>query len=175
MALGCADGKFLNELSGDEGAFWSALSEALVFDRIVGKTFGARPKVGHAPDFLLIENGRRIWIEVVCPQPGGIPLDWLEWVPGVGDVPHNQILLRWTTAIKEKTEKLLGSLDGQRRGYLDKGVVEPSDSYVIVVNGCRLRHGPFASLEGITQYPYAVEAALAWGPFFSGWIPNQTR
>lgn len=165
MASGYADGKFLNELAGNEGAFWSALSEALVFDRIAAKAFGARAKIGHGPDFLLMDNGRRVWIEVVCPQPGDIPADWLACVPGFGSVPHNQILLRWTAAIKEKTEKLLGSPDGQRKGYLQKGVVDPSDCYVIAVNGCRLRHGLASALEGITQYPYAVEAALALGPY----------
>jgi type I restriction enzyme S subunit len=72
------------------------------------------------------------------------------------------MLLRWTSAIKEKSEKLLG---GQcRTGYLEKGIVGPRDSYVIAVNSRRLR-GVFASLNGISQFPFAVEAAFAIGPY----------
>lgn len=71
------------------------------------------------------------------------------------------MLLRWTAAIKEKSEKLLGGPRGS--GYLAKGIVGPRDSYVIAVNGRRLR-GAFASLHGISQFPFAVEAAFAVGP-----------
>jgi len=103
---------------------------------------------------------------VVCPQPANIPVNWLDLRPGVAfEFPHVEILLRWTSAIKAKAERLLGSADGTVRGYLDSGVVSPEDAYVIVVNGCRLRNGPFSALFGISQFPFAAEAVFPIGPY----------
>ncbi len=95
-----------------------------------------------------------------------MPHSWINIEPGtVGDFPHQAILLRWTSAIKEKAEKLLGSADGKVRGYLSNGVVAADDAYVIAVNGCRLRHGPFSALLGISQFPFAAEAVFPIGPY----------
>jgi len=102
-------------------------------------------------------NGKRIWIEVVCPTPTGIPLN-----SGVA-FPHNQILLRQTSTVKEKAEKLIGSSDGNVKGYVDKGVVALDDAYVIAVNGRQLR-GLFPILKGISGFPFAMEAVFAVGP-----------
>lgn len=74
------------------------------------------------------------------------------------------MLLRWTTAIKEKSEKLLGKLDEAAGGYLGKGVVAAEDAYVIAVNA-RLLRADWPNLEGISQFPFAVEATLCVGPF----------
>jgi type I restriction enzyme S subunit len=86
------------------------------------------------------------------------PDHWLEHLkPGefkVGDVPHNEILLRWTAAIKAKWEKL--------KVYHTKNIVAASDAYVIAVNGCQL--GAFPLNEGVSRYPYAVEAVYPLGP-----------
>jgi type I restriction enzyme S subunit len=64
--------------------------------------------------------------------------------------PHEQMLLRWTSAIKEKWEKLIGSQDGTFKGWVEKGIVVPEDAYVIAVNGRQLR-GAFPALTGISQ------------------------
>jgi len=86
------------------------------------------------PDFRIERGGKTIWIEAICPEAKGIPQDWLEGPkPGefkVGDVPHKEVLLRWTAAIKEKRDKL--------EGYRKKGIVRADDIYVIAVNGCQL-------------------------------------
>lgn len=164
---GLADSNFTKDLcSGSEQNFWSRVSEALLAARL--KKIGLIPEPSHGggPDFLVIENGRKIWIEVICPEPTGVPSDWLE--PEMGTVisfPHEQILLRWTSAIKEKAEKLLGSLDGTIKGYIEKGIVASDDAYVIAVNGRQLRSGPFHELLGISQFPFAVEAVFAVGPY----------
>ena len=76
--------------------------------------------------------------------------------------PANEVLLRWTHAIKTKADRLVGTPD--RRGYLEEGLVRPSDVYVIAINRCRFRHGPFPELNGISQFPYAVEAVFPVGP-----------
>ncbi len=164
-----ADANFTNELcSGLEQKFWSRVSEALLSARLC--KVGLHPAPSHGgPDFLLIKEGRKIWIEVVCPEPRGVPSDWLTSTPPgvtkVVDFPHKNIILRWTSAIKEKAEKLIGSLDGTTKGYIEKGIVESGDAYVIAVNGCQLRNGPFPNLFGISQFPFAAEAVFAIGTY----------
>ncbi len=167
QASGMADPKFESELtSGSDPKFWSSLSEALIYEKLKNYQFLPRTNIGVGPDFLVSEGGRRIWIEVVCPEPTGLPEDWLEIKLGrVGTTPHNEILLRWTSAYKEKAEKLLGSSNGRTKGYLCSGIVACNDVYVIAINGCQLRHGPFSQLHGISQFPYAAEAVLPIGPY----------
>jgi len=169
VTSGLADAKFTKELcSGSEQKFWSCISEALLAAHLRKMGFDPKPSHAGGPDFLLIENGRKIWIEVICPEPAGVPSDWLAEELDkikVVDFPHEPILLRWTSAIKEKAEKLIGSLDGKVKGYLEKGIVAPEDAYVIAVNGCQLRNGPFPALLGISQFPFAAEAVFAIGPY----------
>lgn len=165
---GLADSNFIKELcSGSEKRYWSRVSEALLAARL--KNIGLTPEPSHdgGPDFSVTYNGRRIWIEVICPEPTGLPSGWIEPENGKAiSFPHEQILLRWTSAIKEKAEKLIGSLDGKVKGYIEKGIVASSDAYVIAVNGRKLRSGnPFPELLGISQFPFAVEAVFAVGPY----------
>jgi type I restriction enzyme S subunit len=62
-------------------------------------------------------------------------------------------------------EVLMGKPDGFP-GYLKNGVVGHDDIYVIAVNGRLLRGfgGTFGELNGISQFPFAVEATFAIGP-----------
>ncbi len=81
------------------------------------------------------------------------------------------VLLRWTAAIKAKVEKLRGDPTQGKVGYLASGIVHEEDAYVIAVNGLLLRGGGFGKgggfpqLEGISQFPLAVEATYAVGPY----------
>ncbi|WP_372526248.1 hypothetical protein [Piscinibacter sp.] len=164
---GLADPKFVSELTGgSDQKFWACVSEALIAARLRDKRFGSRKTMGEGPDFLVMAGTRRVWIEVVCPEPVNVPADWLD--PRSGEAvtfPHEAILLRWTSAIKAKAERLVGSEDGTRKGYLSSGLVAPEDAYVIAVNGCRLRSGPFPALFGISQFPFAAEAVFPVGPY----------
>ncbi len=150
--------------SGDEARYWQQLSEILLGHEL--RVAGLPLKPSHeGPDFLIEHGGQRIWIEVICPQAAGIPEEWLTHpFNRAFSYPHEAILLRWTAAIKEKAEKLLGNPGKGIKGYLDKGVVGPHDVYVIAVNGRLLRGPHFASISGISQYPCAVEAVFAVGP-----------
>ena len=162
VASGRADPKFLDELQIDERAFWSCASEALVFCRLVGKVFPER-KLGHGPDLLVVDEGRRLWIEVVCPQAMRVPQEWLNpAMNGTHSLPHRELLLRWTAAIRQKANALVG-VEGGAPGYLEKRIVGAGDAYVIAVNGCRLRSGPFPA-EGISGLPLAAEAVFPIGP-----------
>lgn len=161
---GLADPQFATELtSGEEQKFWGRLSEALIAKQLQQKHFPPRISPGVGPDFLVMDGTQKVWIEVICPEPKQVPAEWL--TPETNEVvtfPHEALLLRWTSAMKEKAAKLLGSAKCPN-GYIDSGIVSESDSYVIAVNGCRLRSGPFPTLMGISQFPFAAEAAFGFG------------
>jgi type I restriction enzyme S subunit len=72
----------------------------------------------------------------------------------VGTFPHNEILLRWTAALKAKWEKL--------SKYRKDGIVRDNDAYVIAINGCQL--GALPLNHGISRFPFAVEAVYCVGP-----------
>ena len=163
VASGRADPKFLDELQLGERNFWACASEAFVAARLAEKIFPDR-KNGHGPDFLVMDGARRVWIEVICPEAMRVPDDWLNPEPNnVHTLPDRELLLRWTAAIKQKANALLGADDGTP-GYLAKGIVTAGDAYVIAVNACRLRSGPFPSLVGISGLPFAAQAVFPIGP-----------
>ena len=133
------------------------------------------------PDLCIDHNGMKIWIEIITPQllpPSGNGTeaqkatreieDYLAPPPTdpkeirAIDVPTKQILLRWTAALKEKKEKLTGKNNRSNQlGYMEKGIVQPGDIYVIAINSVLLGHHGFV---GISQYPNPVEATFAVGP-----------
>ena len=165
IELELGDPNLATELcSGDEARYWQRLSEVLLANEMLDVGLPLTPS-RDGPDFLMEIDGRKLWIEVICPQPTGIPQDWLDQPKGraVG-FPHEALLLRWTAAIKEKAEKLLGNTTTSAKGYIDKGVVGPNDAYVIAVNARLLRGPHFATITGISQFPFAVEAGFAVGP-----------
>ncbi|MGQ0446414.1 MAG: hypothetical protein ACT4O2_15140 [Beijerinckiaceae bacterium] len=144
--------------SNDDAQYWQQLSEVLLADQFDK----ARIQVAHpheGPDFLIEHDGRKIWVEVTCPEPNGLPEEWRNHIPGrVSNLPHEEILLRWTNAISEKSKVLIR--------YLEKGIVRKEDAYIIAINGRLLRGfgGLFPELNGISQFPFAVEAVFCVGP-----------
>lgn len=116
------------------------------------------------PDFNAAKNGHSVWIELVTPEPKGIDPHWLNvsHQEGVWTYPHEAIALRYTSALKEKHQKLVGD-PGKSAGYLAKGVVLPGESYVVAINQ-HLLQGAFRSLNGISQAPVAGEVVYAIGP-----------
>lgn len=139
--------------------FWQQLSEVLLAYQLI-KAGIQLVHESTGPDFLVEQDGKRIWIEVITPEPNSIPDEWVNHVSEtVVTFPHESILLRWTAAIKEKAEKL--------NRYLESRLVKPEDAYVIAVNGRLLRGfgGRFPEPHGISQFPFAVEATFSVGPF----------
>lgn len=129
------------------------------------------------PDFKVNLGDQTIWIEAICPSPAGLPDHWInirsiDQPVRLCGVPHEQMLMRWTSALKEKKEKLTGRIERNRRtgdeilkpGYLEKGIVGEGEPYVIAVSACRLGFGNAFLHEGISQMPFAVEAAFPIGP-----------
>lgn len=118
---------------------------------------GLHPQKGQAlgPDFYLEIEGRRFWIEAIAPDAGGgedrVP-DPHNDPPGeiiIRDVPKKEILLRYTHALAAKRDKWLG--------WLAKGVVAPTDGYLVAING----RGFNDFFDGVI--PLFVEAFLPFG------------
>ncbi len=153
--------------SDDDLQYWQAISEVAIALKLreTEILFGHR---NDGPDFCIDYSAGRIWIEVICPTVGNnMPEDWCDPRPmGCVAFPHEEILLRWVAAIKEKTEKLIGNIEKNQIGYIDKGIVRASDIYVIAVNGRLLRSQSstaISELIGISKSPFAAEAMLGIG------------
>jgi hypothetical protein len=95
IELGLADPNFEGSLcSGDDARYWQRLSEALLAHEFLEVGLYLCPSRG-GPDFLIQHEGRKIWIEVICPEPAGIPTEWLQSkLDKATTLPHEAILLR---------------------------------------------------------------------------------
>jgi hypothetical protein len=166
LELRLGDADFAQKLcSKDDSQYWQQLSEVLLAHELLDAGIKLVPS-RDGPDLLIEHAERRIWIEVICPRPEGIPAEWLGPPTGRAvSMPHEAMLLRWTAAIKEKAEKLLGNAKLSTKGYLQKGVVRSDDAYVIAVNARLLRGRYFPTVTGISQFPFAAEAVFAIGPY----------
>lgn len=165
---GLSDRHFVEELtSGDEGRFWQRSWEMLLHDHLA--------RLGHVlrsanagPDFAIRFGHTTVWVEAVVPSPVDVPKEWLE-LPRAGfggrEVPHEEMLLRWTSALKAKRDRL--------KGYLEKGIVEDCDSYVVAINACRL--SSLGQDKGPSGLPLAVEAAFPVGPWLFPYFEDEGR
>jgi hypothetical protein len=107
---------------------------------------------GTGPEFYFEHAGRRVWVEAIAPGPGQgkdrVPKNLSKY--GFS-VPTENILLRYTSALTDKRNKLL--IDRKR------GIVKPQDAYILAIN---CRGIPHAWLGGVI--PYVIQAFLPFGP-----------
>lgn len=173
---GLKDTKFDQDFTdGEDEHFYSYLWEMLLASHFHGIGLDIS-SADEGPDFKIDRSGQTIWVEAICPSPAGLPDDWLRTTRAgeirVRSVPHEEMLLRWTAALKEKKEKLTGRREWDRvtgaevarPGYAAKGTVGRDDPYVIAVGACRLGQFETDLHFGISQLPYAVEAVFPVGP-----------
>lgn len=145
----------------DEGKFWAFMWEAMLYRHFRSRGLQLRevpaPKSGQlGPDFAIDHDGQTIWIEAIAPTAEGIPHTYRFKKYGEAyAVPHEAMLLRWTSAIADKAKKL--------QGYREKGLIGANDPAVIAVNGCQLSDHFFDD-NGISQLPVALEAVFPIGP-----------
>jgi len=72
---GYGDGDATQKLcSADDSQYWQQLSEVLIATQLL-KADISIAHLHQGPDFVFENNGRRIWVEVICPEPSGIPSD----------------------------------------------------------------------------------------------------
>jgi hypothetical protein len=160
--LAIADvGHFVNELtSGSNEKFWQRMWEMQL-----GRTLtllGHNPfSPAHGPDYQILHGGSRIWIEAISPSPKGLPADWMQGLDDthlgtvVRTLPHENILLKWTAAFKEKCRKF--------ETYARDGITSAGDACVIAINGSQLGHFVIGD-SGISQMPWVVETVFPVGP-----------
>jgi hypothetical protein len=153
-----ADPHFVAELcSGDESRFAQRVWEMVLADRLVSAGFQLS-SASEGPDLLISKDGKKAWVEAIVPDVGvganRLPDEYLQFQDcGVVNVPHEQILLRWTAATREKHRKY--------QLYLKNGTIGPTDHFIVAINSCLLGYCGF---DGISQFPVAVEALIPVGP-----------
>ncbi|MFN5608444.1 MAG: hypothetical protein ACK48E_01630, partial [Holosporales bacterium] len=139
----------------DEGKFLANVWEAMVYRHILNlkytfikPTFSGKDKLG--PDFCFSYNDQNIWIEATSLNPGpNFPSEWLdaEKRKAGSSMPHEAMLLRWTTALAEKNK--------QYKKW--NNIVKDDEPFIIAINSSRLSLSPHEDF-GISQTPWAVEA-----------------
>lgn len=148
-----ADKNYLDALTaGDEGQFWSRVWEAMLHSRFNGLGWNVSGK-GAGPDFEVQSAAGPVLVEATVPSPEGIPAHWLT-APATGTFPHEEILLRWTSSLAAKRKKHIEDIA--------KDAASAELPFVIAINSRRL--GYYSSENGITQWPFAVEATFPVGP-----------
>ncbi|MGU3541020.1 hypothetical protein [Methylobacterium sp. A54F] len=127
-----ADTTFRQGFARDPNArFWEMYLGCCLLD--AGKRLmlaAERPSRGGQPDICVLEDGRRIWIEAIAPEPG----EGEDGVCGptpinrggrVGRMPTRQAQLRTTGALLKKTQVF--------ERYLRQGVVAPEDVRIVAI------------------------------------------
>jgi hypothetical protein len=113
------------------------------------------PKPG--PDILLEFEGHRVWIEAVIVTDGapGLPDSVVEPNPDrSGTIPEEKIVLRYTSAIREKYSKYLR--------YLRDGRTKGADAFVIAINASYLS---YKWTQAENDAPRFLKALYPLGPY----------
>jgi len=148
-----------------EEEYHQRLSEIIVSDRLLRDGFELSSK-DSGPDFKATKNGNTVWFEVVTPNPNDEMNQILKDVKGRLTPNPETIgreaflsLLKMTSAIKDKSEKI--------RGYINKKIVQDNEPIIIVVNDSLFfpldMYMVGLSVElatGVSSFPLAIEAVL---------------
>ncbi len=111
--------------------FWELRLAAALLD--LG--YSLEPGADGRPDFVTrLPGGERLWIEAVAPSLGSVdnPDRPVDLIPNAGFLatPIDQILMRYTQALREKRDRF--------QGYCEAGVVTEGDHCVIALNTGRM-------------------------------------
>jgi len=172
LASGFAPPHALAEImSSDDQKFWANFWEASLYwhfnrqNHFSLDNSHVKKSGQNGPDFKLRHGNLNVWIEAIAPSPTGIPADWLV-SPKLGEVaraktkPHEAILLRWTSELKQKREAF--------ERYQENGTIAEKDCTVIAISSSMLHDFAFED-RGASRLPTAVEAVLPFGPL-AVWI-----
>jgi len=127
-----ADPHFRTEIQKDfESRYWEMYLTCSIED--IGYSVSC-PKPG--PDVQVIVGENTIWLEAIAPSSGQLynPDKVSDHEFGVvRNVPDSEIILRYSSAIKEK-------FDHKYWKYRDKKIISGTDVYVIAITGCKISH-----------------------------------
>jgi hypothetical protein len=144
--------KFLIEAKTDPvGCWW----EMFLANSMIENGFKLEKAPAKGPDIKIsLNSNKTLWIEAVS-ITGGDTIR-TDFIPN-GSVPEEPYLLRLTSGIHDKKEKMLG--------YLKDGVVKVGDFFIIAVNTGKFSFfgggGPF--------YPAIAKVAFRIGPYALSW------
>ncbi|MBL0226259.1 MAG: hypothetical protein IPQ16_12060 [Geobacteraceae bacterium] len=144
-----ADSNFVNEFKVDIYArFWEMYLTCLLLSH--GKPIRC---LKPGPDILIDESNLK-WIEAIAPSGGvfGSPDSVPEMVyGGVATHPEQQIILRYTSSIREK-------FDNKYVMYSTNGINSNKDSFIIAINSSKIPQASYYSI-----IPEIVKAVLPVG------------
>jgi len=92
--------------------------------------FARLPKAHEGPDIHLEREGNRIWIEAVAVTRGDPSKADSLVEPNPTEIPEEKIVLRYTSAIRQKYQQYFH--------YLRNRIIRKSDAYVVALNGSAL-------------------------------------
>ena len=132
-------------------------------------------KRAEGPDIQL--RNPTVWVEAVvstdgakegsnCIQPVAEVPDLLLSESMWGGPPEDKIILRCLTSIDAKLKKLNGYYDSKgnpRPGYIDKGIVKETDSYVVALNTYKTSFTQFDHQYTPNHIPTIVKALFGYG------------
>lgn len=136
---------------------WGCLWEAMLYRHFKERDFKFRTenlnRCGqNGPDLGLVDKNRTIWLEAVVPQGIGLPPSRSGMI--AQELPDDEVVLRWTSVIRDKNAQYKRRLDGR--------VVAPDDPYIIAVNSYMLSQQPVQD-KSISRPPYAISAVYPVG------------
>lgn len=127
---------FQYQLLADDDKFFSLTWELMLGATLLEKGYQLEPsRNDHRPDLCLIWEGKRVWIECCLPTGGDSskPNSVTE-TPCDGEfhkVDPDKSVLRCTQVLCEKKR--------QHLRWIEKGVCNRDDSFLIAINGCNLK------------------------------------
>jgi type I restriction enzyme S subunit len=145
-----ADKHFMQQMQVDlDSRFWEMYLACTLLENSIPPSSSPA-----GPDILIEHESGRIWIEAIAPtggadnNPDRVP----DMKPGVvTEVPGDEIVLRYRAAISEK-------YDRKYHSYVESGLIMPTDSYIIAINGCKI---DAAIME--TEHPRILKAVFPIG------------
>jgi hypothetical protein len=163
-----ADRHFDEGLLSDSESQSEARMGELLFAMLLWQSDFKLSSANAGPDIRAAKGDVTICFEVITPEPKGFPEGYLD--PSAANngvvrrVPHEERILRWTHALKTKSDKWIGeeSEDGEP-GWLRKGIVNEREPYVIVINSVLLDRC-WWEMGGISTFPCPVEICYGVGP-----------
>lgn len=151
---GCEDTDYFKQLSSGDDYFFSRVWEAILYQKFMDQGWNVSG-TGEGPDFSLEKTSAgHVLVEATVPSPKGLPPEWLDNRDGVKEMPHEQMVLKWTSSLAAKGSK--------HTADIKKNTVDANTPFIIAINACRL-----AKMQedfGISGYPFSVEAVFPIGP-----------
>lgn len=142
-----------NFLSNSKDHFSQRFWEMYLWVALTDMGFSLSKEGSAGPDFFIEMDGRRYWVEAVCPMRGNNP-DSIPEEMNDGEwraVPVREIMLTYTNAINKKMQKHLDDIE--------KGRAAPGDGYILAVSSAGLPVS--ARVQG--EIPYIVQACYGVG------------